>query len=273
MIMRSHIPPPPLSDFVGLFWYFAGSSPVYAKERCLPTGTTELVINLREDRIRIFDNANPERYRQFCGSIVCGTQSEFFVIDRASEEEVIGVHFKPGGAFPFLPLPAGELLDEHVGLDDLWGAAAHELREQLLSACTPETRFAVLERWLLARLKRPLARHPAVSFALRAFQDVPHAQTIAQVSSRIGLSQRRFIQLFHEQVGLTPKLFCRVQRFQQVLRLIELQQRISWVDVATACGYYDQAHFIHDFQAFSGLNPKTYLTLRGERLNHVRISD
>jgi AraC-like DNA-binding protein len=71
---------------------------------------------------------------------------------------------------------------------------------------------------------------------------------------------------------MPPKLFCRVRRFQQVLRFIEKEQPFDWVEVALACGYYDQAHFINDFQAFSGLNPTAYLAHPKERnANHVPI--
>ena len=93
------------------------------------------------------------------------------------------------------------------------------------------------------------------------------------MTERIGLSPRRFIQVFREEVGLTPKLFCRIRRFQEVLGLIGRGQHVEWAEVALACGYFDQAHFIHDFRAFSGLNPKAYLAHRGEHLNHVPLCD
>ena len=86
------------------------------------------------------------------------------------------------------------------------------------------------------------------------------------VIDAIGISARRFEQLFAEQVGLTPKLFCRIQRFQRVLHLINEQADIDWSDIALSCGYFDQSHFIHDFQSFS---PEASLT---ERFPEVRNS-
>jgi AraC-like DNA-binding protein len=79
---------------------------------------------------------------------------------------------------------------------------------------------------------------------------------VAAVTDRIGLSSRRFIELFRRQVGLTPKVFCRVRRFQHVLRTIHREKDIEWAQIALECGYYDQPHFIHDFQSFSGLTPE-----------------
>jgi len=110
-----------------------------------------------------------------------------------------------------------------------------------------------------------------VGFALTLFGNMDRVRTIAEVTDQIGLSPRRFIQLFSGQVGLTPKLFCRVRRFQQVLKLIHTAGDFDWVDIAANCGYFDQAHFIHDFKAFSGINPTTYAASKTEHLNHVPI--
>jgi AraC-like DNA-binding protein len=74
-----------------------------------------------------------------------------------------------------------------------------------------------------------------------------------------GLSERRFIEVFHEQVGLTPKAFCRVRRFQRVLKSVHGAREVDWAQVALDCGYYDQPHFIHDFRGFSGLTPAQYV--------------
>src|SRR6185369_1858263 len=144
-----------------------------------------------------------------------GAHSESFVIDIASRPALIGVHFKPGTAVPFLKMPANELCNTRVSLDALWGGAAPELRERLLEARTWPARFHVLERALLAQLTGPTRRHPAVAFALSAIQAVPHARTIGQLTERIGRSSRRFVEVFSSEVGLTPKLFCRVHRFQR----------------------------------------------------------
>ena len=102
---------------------------------------------------------------------------------------------------------------------------------------------------------------------------MPHTRTILEVTDRVGLSPRWFIQVFREEVGLTPKLFCRVRRFQEVVRLIENREQVEWAEVALGAGYFDQAHFIRDFRAFSGLTPTAYLAQRGERLNHVPLRE
>src|SRR5207237_7470149 len=140
-------------------------------------------------------------------------------------------------------------------------------------ATTTDAKFHILEQTLLEQARRPLARHRAVAYALDELQRERHARSISDVTDETGLSARRFIQVFSEEVGLTPKLFCRVRRFQQVLSLIHTAAQVDWADVALRCGYFDQAHFIHDFQAFSGINPTTYLAHKTPHLNHVPLND
>jgi AraC-like DNA-binding protein len=79
--------------------------------------------------------------------------------------------------------------------------------------------------------------------------------------------------VFAADVGLTPKVFSRVLRFQRVLALIRRDRQIDWADVAVASGYYDQAHFIHDFRAFSGMSPTAYLRADVRQRNHVPLPD
>jgi AraC-like DNA-binding protein len=274
MLYLTHTPGPPLNNFVELFWFYDGfPKRPHKKERLMPDGSVELVINLNEDESRIYDREHLDKCDRLPGTLVCGPHSGFFVIDTAEQDSVMGIHFKPGGAFPFFSAPVDELHNLHVSLEDLWGPEAGLLRERLLEAPTPEKKFQVLETSLLAQAWKPLERHRAVGFALGLFRNIHTAPAIADVTDQIGISSRRFIQLFSNEVGLTPKLFCRVRRFQQVLKKIHTGAEIDWIDLAISCGYFDQAHFIHDFKIFSGINPTTYLVQKTEHLNHVPIHE
>lgn len=274
MIYRTHIPRAPLSDFVDLFWSYEGYNPPHAIERVVPTGTMQLIVDLRdgdEGGLRVYDRQDHRRFQSLGRSLISGAHSRFVVIDTASQASTVGVHFRPGGAFPFLGLSAGELRDADVPLDALWGTKAAELRGRLLEAHTPEARFRVLEQALLTWVARPLTHHPAVAFALGEFQSAPRARSVQEVGEQTGLSQRRFIQLFRQEVGLTPKLFCRIRRFQEVMRLIGSGRHAGWAEMALSCGYFDQAHLVHDFRAFSGTTPTGYIAHRGEHPNHVSL--
>src|SRR5687767_12895452 len=113
MFYRSYSPARPLGDFIERLW-FCSDAPPHPRERILPSGTIELVVNLRDDEIRIYDPSHSDRCRRFSGAVISGAYSRFFAIDPMVHASIIGVHFRPGGAFQFLGLPAGELADTHI---------------------------------------------------------------------------------------------------------------------------------------------------------------
>jgi AraC-like DNA-binding protein len=250
----------PLSDLVGVIWYWRGYEAEYAKERLMPMGTVELVISLSSGRTS--------------DSGISGPRSEYFVIERSSQDELLGIHFKPGGLFPFLRFPFGDLHNELITLDDLWGAAkAGELLCRLHEANSIEMKFRVVEKWLMHIARRPLDHHPAVSFAIREFEKDSGLASSAVIAGKVGYSQRHFIQMFRDEVGLTPKLFTRVQRFWSVIEKIHKQNSVDWADIAISFGYSDQSHFIHDFREFSGLSPTEYLSLRTDHPGHLQFRE
>lgn len=274
MTFRIHTPAPPLSQFIDTIWLSEGYAPRHSRERVFPDGSMQFIINLREDATRLYDRDNPSQQHSLRGSIVSGAHSEFVVIDTAQEASVLGVHFRPGGAFPFIGLPANELHNQQVSLDTLWGVAANDLRDQLLEVNTPEARFRIVEKALLLQARAlPLKLHPALDYALKAFRKIPHMHTIEGMADCVGLSRRQFIRIFDERVGLTPKLYCRVRRFHGALRLMARGERPEWAELAMDCGYFDQPHFNHDFKRFSGTSPVDYLGQRTEHLNHAKLAE
>jgi AraC-like DNA-binding protein len=258
MAFHQFTPGPPLSEFVDSLWISEGHVQPHARERLLPTGTMELVFTADADG-RV-------------ASWVVGARSECLVLDTSRPFDVIAVHFRPGGGFPFFGVPSCELRDRSVTLDLVWGASAANVRDRLRESETPEQRFRILEQTLLDRARGRFDRHPGVHYALALFDRSNGARPVGDVVQRIGISPRRFVDVFRSEVGLSPKLFCRIRRFNEALRRIEQLTDVDWVDVALSCGYFDQAHFNHDFRAFSGLTPSSYLRHRTSR-THVAITD
>ena len=260
IVFAHHVPAAPLSGFVELLWYWRGHDVPKSRERILPTGNAGLVINLGSGRTS--------------DSGISGAKSQSFIIQRTALDELLGIHFRRGGAFPFLGFPASELQDLDITIADLWGEQrANQLLSLLHGARSVEMKFRVIENWLMRTASRPLMHHPAVLFAMKEFRRDAGLQSSAVVARKVNLSQRRFIEVFRDQVGLTPKLYCRIQRFQDVIMMASKQNEVDWLDVALSCGYFDQSHFNHDFREFCGLNPTEYLSLRTEYLHHVQVRE
>lgn len=269
-IYHSYVPQSPLSQLVKFFWSSEGDSLASSQVKLLPIGSMELVINLNSDTIPLFDSSSREQCSSTSSMRLCGIHSQSFIIDRYSQISVMGVRFQVGGTVPFFPIPPRELHNQVISLGELWNFHAEKLRENLLQAQTIKTRFLVLEHFLL-RMMQPHEPHPIVDFALREFQksSVP---TINEVVNKIGISNRYFGQLFCDFVGITPKSFCRIQRLRRILLLLAGKTGADWSDIALTSGYFDQAHFIHDFRSFTACNPTTYLKQRGSYPCHILLS-
>jgi len=273
--MLRYRPAPPLSSYIDQFWYVCGYEPDRKRQSALPTGSVDLTFNLAADDVRVFANAADRVGMSFDGAVVHGAQSRHFVLDARREVHVIGVHFLPGGGAVLLGVSAQELTDRHLALSDIWGARARTLRERLLEAPTPAAKFALLEQAMLeqylhARL-RPQLVHPAISFALRGMQTAPTDLRIAQIQTSTGYSPRRFTTLFSDAVGLTPKLYSRINRLRSVVERVARGGEVAWADLASEYGYYDQSHLTRDFREFSGVTPGEYRPVRPGSALHMEL--
>lgn len=106
-----------------------------------------------------------------------------------------------------------------------------------------------------------------VQYALGRFQA---GAAVSDVARGTGWSERRFSQVFREEIGLTPAVWRRVQRFQRAIGQLHAGRRVRWEELALDCGFYDQAHFANEFRAFSGMDATTYMAAARPWANHVR---
>ena len=151
-----YMPEAPLSGLVNSIWMYETDAPPHRKERVLPSGTMQLIINLREDKLQVSEPDGSSEPNTFPGSLLCGAYSEPFLIDTIHQSSMMGVHFRPGGAFPFLGPPADEFRNAHVSLDTIWGTGGVDLRERLAEAGTPGDKVCVLAEALLQQATGPL---------------------------------------------------------------------------------------------------------------------
>lgn len=268
MIFHQIRPGPALAPFVRSLWYVCAPGIESRRQRVLPTGHAQLVLNLAADTC-IGCAEDGTSFAQ-APALLVGVTPSYTLIDAADMEEMIGVVFAPGGLYAFFGEPAHRLSGE-VPLEALWGAPVRTLRHRLRETPTAHARLTLFERFLLTRL---LGRqlHPAVQFALHGLERRPGVATITRVAGQTGLSPRRLRDLFAESVGVTPKCFARIRRFQQATRILHAGASPRWAELALDLGYCDQAHFSNDFRAFSGMSPSDYLRADRNWANHVHVA-
>lgn len=252
---------PALAPYVASMGYLQGRFP-HGRERVLPTGTAQLLVNLDRDALHSAPDGLPPIHTG--GAALQGPTARPAVVDTADQRSILWVEFRPGGAAPFFPGLA-EARDKLVPLDAVWGRRGTALRDRLLAAGSPDEMVAVVEAALLAAAGPPLP-DPALAAAVAALH---RGASVAEAADRLGWTTKTLVRRFSAGVGLAPKRFARVRRFQRLLSAAATRPGGEWARLAADCGYHDQAHMIHDFRALAGQSPTEYTPRSAGERNHV----
>jgi AraC-like DNA-binding protein len=232
---REFHPRPDLGDIVACTWQrtVAGAG----RQRVVPDGCVDLV--WRGGKLSV---AGPD------------TGAWMSPVDPGAA--IVGLRFRPGAAGTALGLPASELRDLRVALEDLWGPAACELAERLREAADAGAQRGILERAIVARRAAMDEPDRLVLAATRALGGPGSRERV--VGKRVGLSDRQLLRRFRAAVGYGPKTLDRVLRFQRFLargRAVAGGED-SLARLAAELGYADQAHLTRACVDLSGLTPR-----------------
>jgi AraC-like DNA-binding protein len=225
----------------------------------------QVLVNLHEDELRDY-TLDGRMANRSSGAGLQGPRTAPVVVDTIEQREICGVSFVPGGAWPFVGVPASEVTERVIDLSEFWARDGSVLRERLFEARDPAAQLDMLETTLLeqARYSNEGGREVEVACAL-----VAEGVKIRTVGDRVGLTPRQLIARFRSRIGMSPKLFARIARFQRLIRAIDGQ--MSWVELAGRHGFADQAHLIREFQVFAGTTPTAYRARSVEDRNHIPI--
>jgi AraC-like DNA-binding protein len=255
----SRVPRPPLDGLIDDLYYLEGAPP-YARLTIPPSPAAFLIVNLGAPfRIRAGTDIETAEYAD---GVVVTSSTSAMEFGYPPWTRSVGVHFKPWGLSPFLSMPAAELRDRPVTLEDVWRRpTTAELRDQLATADGPHQMLTLLEEELMRRLREiaglGLVRHTSGVIAATS-----GAVAIGDLCVAAGVSSTHLAQRFKELIGVTPKRLARSYRFVATVFAINPAGPIDWSDLAYGSGYFDQAHFDHEFRAFTGLTPTRYLEVR-----------
>ena len=246
----------PAAALAGLVEQYVG----YRLEGCgagvhrgLPSRHLTFIVAIGQ-AIDVVAQTDPRQAPASYGCVVGGLQATPALIAYDGRQEGVAVALSPLGARALLGLPAGALWNLSLELDELIGAAGHELWARLQATASWEQRFAVCDE-LLCRILRDDRVEPALA---RSWQLVACGddRSIDEIARTVGFTRQHFARRFRAEFGLAPKLAARVARFDRARRMLEsISARAPIAEVAAACGYYDQAHLTHDFVELAGCPP------------------
>lgn len=257
---RLYLPEAPLCYYVDCLWYANDRIP-YRRERILPTGTIEIMLNFGAP-FRVYDHHDASTFILNKDAWIAGLQTEYILNEPVAETHMMGIRVKPYALSLFLQPPAQDFHNQLVDMDLIWGNWIHELREQLFELPHVEQKFRHLEAVLTQRLLQRSHSLDCICYAVDMITHSKGAISVRQLSDDIGMSHKHLIHQFKQLVGVSPKAFSKVMRFQHVLMSIDPSQTIDWTMIAIQSDYYDQSHFNKDFIAFTGMSPTQYMAYR-----------
>jgi AraC-like DNA-binding protein len=257
---------PVLLPWVRTLWYCNAPSVPHGRERILPNGCLEILLNLHSDTLTDC-GVNGAADVQTGRAIVLGARARYEVVDTADMAELMGIVIRPGGFGRFFRERADLFFEQSISLDNVWREPG--LVEDLCEASSPEAKLCRLEQSLVGLLRDDACRSEIVDQAMYLFRR--KQLNVAECARSVGVSERWLSQVFREEVGVGPKTWCRIHRFQAATRALHAGVDVAWSELALRCGYYDQSHFANDFRAFSGIDPTTYVALRARWRNHVPL--
>jgi AraC-like DNA-binding protein len=171
----------------------------------------------------------------------------------------VSVRMRSGALRHFCPLPLADLIDDAIAIEDIWGRSGKEVMDRVTQAAGTPQRIAIIEAWLQDRLAEHAKPEPAIEAAVHQLYYGHQNVKIDILAGQLGMSRRNFERVFQKHIGLAPKVFQRTARFHLTVRDMLLTASHDYLGVALDHGYYDQAHFIHEFEDFVGSPPVNYL--------------
>jgi AraC-like DNA-binding protein len=191
-----------------------------------------------------------------CGGTVTGPKTAVGRIAAGELPQMLGILCRPSAsAASLLGIPLPALTDRTIGIDDAWGREGKGLATELADLDESE-RIGRIEALLLNRLATRTARTSTVNLEGMAAWVLRHRGriTVEAMASAGGVSRQHLTREFHERLGITPKPYCRLARFQSGLAYAGCR-RVDWAQAAAGMGYADQSHMIAEFRRFGGLTP------------------
>lgn len=248
---RRFAPSVELAAYIQCYWFIQlkPCQTINSNEYLHPDGGISIIFNF-SDRLG-FTGQN-----QIADCLFDGANTTTRALQLNGHIDAMGIRFHPAGAAAFLNLPLAEVKNQLLSLDEL--KLDHvPLYQQLAASYNDQARIALIEQWLLEQLQPENIISKATSAALTLIKQKP-SHNIKQVSQQLGITTRQLERLFNKQVGLSAKEFARNHRVKQARYYLKQHARQPLADIAYQLGFYDQAHFSHQFKQVVGISPAVY---------------
>jgi AraC-like DNA-binding protein len=251
MHYRSFEPDSRLKPFVASFWIVSGDEKI--PQKILSDGHSELIFHFK-DAYQIHEN---RRWDTQSRALAAGQLSKPIYLRPTGSSGMAGVKFTPTGLWQLFGWNMSLLTNQAIPLGAFL-KTSEQLRNSIERSENDAEMIGKIERFLLTTLTG-VTKKENVGAIIHYMDKATEQLSISAIAKYFQLSNRKMERLFHDQVGISPKLYMRMARFKKVYKLLQ-QSHLSRVEVSYACGYFDQPHFNKDFRKFTGENPETHFS-------------
>jgi AraC-like DNA-binding protein len=246
-----------LKQHVKCYYIYESETNVAFEDTVFPSGCIEIIFNLGTGK---WQTAVNNGFVTTPSIELWGQIIQPLAIKSIGKNTMLGIRFFPHAAAHFLNDNVDRFNNQVIDFTDISGKAVSILYSRLLETTIWNKRIELVEEFLLHKLslsEKRLKKVAVVSDIMNEIQQVDFFDNIENVASRYGITSRYLQKLFLQYTGLTPKLYSKINRFQNSLRLVT-KKHTSLTSIAYDCGYFDQSHFIREFKSFTGFTPSGY---------------
>lgn len=262
MRVTSVRPGGPLKDYVYWLAYYDSFTPDDLGFRMMSEGTVDILIPL-EGTTKILSGVPTGDAVPVVEPALIGPQKSYNIYDTSRCSRAFGIVFTPGGAARFLGPQIDELTNSIVPARDAIGPTFGILQDRISEEPDLTRVFSIVEAFLRRQFDPDLRYADEIDYAISAIRrgETGNVSLVDFAEQTIGFSHKHFAQLFRRYVGLTPKRYQQIARFNRVLERCRLSPRVLWKETADVFGYADPSHLVKDFHRLAGMTPGDYVKM------------
>lgn len=251
-------PLPPLSRYIKLLWVMEADSSIVLSppQRIVTDGIVELVFHFGDPYYTIFSDGKKARQPS---SFIVAQHNHPIEIQPTGCTGIIAARFHPWGAHHFFDMPIRSIPDEVVDARLIWKSESERIGSLIQDANSNRQRIGLLQQFLLERYVQNHKIRDEAAPVIRTIQKLKGLPSIKALTKKLGFTERTLERRFMASVGMPPKQFSRITRFIHACQMLRSSSAESLTQITYDCGYYDQAHFIHDFKQYAGLTPGEFI--------------
>lgn len=247
-----------LQPFVKLIWSMESDLPSVEEGpmRILPDCCVEIVFHYKDAYTSTFSDGSQQLQSR---SFVVTQMKSFMEIQSTGTTGFISIRFSATGAYLFFGIPMKDIAGSSTDLTNAWGPIAHEIEDRIQNCHSNTERVSVIQHYLYIQATKSYTLNKTISFCLNEIARTNGQLPMSNLAKTAGVSNRQLLRQFDQYVGMSPKEFARIVKFNGALQYMAGNSSASMIHTAHTCGYYDQAHFIRDFKEYAGLTPTEYM--------------